>query len=88
MATPTASKGWQQRKIELFYESVEMSFSADACIFLHVHMIEDQDHFEDGLEVLNELTQVEAEADSFHRNLQQTASLYIHILEHIKKITL
>jgi hypothetical protein len=79
-------EGLAAKKIELFYKRVEESFSSDACTFLHVHMIEDQDHFEDGLAVLNELTQVEA--DSFQRNLQQTASLYIHILEHIKKITL
>jgi hypothetical protein len=78
-------EGLAAKKIELFYKRVESTYSPEACTFLRVHMDEDQEHFENGLEVLDKLTP--AEADSFMRNLQQTASLYIHILEHIQKLT-
>jgi hypothetical protein len=78
-------EGLAAKKIETFYERVESAFSPEACSFLRVHMTEDKEHFDHGLDVLKELTP--AEADSFRRNLQQTSALYIHMLEHIKKLT-
>lgn len=77
-------EGLAARKIELFYDRVEQSFSADACSFLRVHMIEDRDHFEEGLSVLDALTHAEIEA--FRRNMHQTAYLYAQMLHHIERI--
>ena len=78
-------EGLAAKKIQLIYPRLTASYPPEACRFLHVHMIEDQDHFEDGLEVLNDLT--ETEAGSFLRNLRQTSYFYIGMLEHVRRIT-
>ncbi len=80
-----ALEGLAAKKIELFYKRLEASYSPTACEFLRIHMIEDQGHFEEGLEVLDVLT--ETEADSYSRNLRQTSYLYIRMLEHIERLT-
>lgn len=78
-------EGLAAKKIQLIYPRLTASYPPEACRFLHVHMIEDQDHFEDGLEVLSDLT--ETEAGSFLRNLRQTSYFYIGMLEHVRRIT-
>jgi Iron-containing redox enzyme len=79
-------EGTAATKISLIYKRVETSHSPEGCTFLRVHMEEDPDHFERGLEVLDSLTS--AETDSYYRNLQQTTYLYVQMLEHIKRLTL
>jgi pyrroloquinoline quinone (PQQ) biosynthesis protein C len=77
-------EGLAAKKIELFYDRLERTYSPEACNFLRVHMIEDRDHFEEGLSALDVLTQVEM--DAFRRNMHQTAYLYIQMLAHIERI--
>jgi hypothetical protein len=48
-------------------------------------MTNDPEHFEHGLQALNEL--IEAEGGQFQRNLLQTCYFYIRTLEHIQKLT-
>ena len=77
-------EGLAATKIELFYGRLERTYSPDAYGFLRVHMIEDRDHFEEGLSALDFLS--EPEVDAFRRNLHQTAYLYIQMLGHIERI--
>jgi pyrroloquinoline quinone (PQQ) biosynthesis protein C len=77
-------EGLAAKKIELFYDRLERTYSPDAYSFLRVHMIEDRDHFEEGLSALDFLS--EPEMDAFRRNLHQTAYLYVQMLDHIERI--
>jgi hypothetical protein len=77
-------EGLAAKKIELFYDRLERTYSPDACSFLRMHMIEDRDHFEEGLLALDALTEVEM--DAFRCNMHQTAYFYIEMLAHIERI--
>jgi hypothetical protein len=77
-------EGLAAKKIQLIYPRLTTIYPPEACRFLHVHMIEDQEHFEDGLDILDDLTA--PEASSFLRNLQQTSYFYIAMLDHIQRV--
>jgi hypothetical protein len=79
-------EGLAAKKLDPIYKIVEETFSESACRFLHLHCVVDKDHFDQGLKDFNDMTPLEA--NFILKNLEQSCSLYILILEHAKRIAM
>jgi hypothetical protein len=77
-------EGLAAKKGALIYKVVEKIYSKETTRFLHLHSVVDKDHFETGLEFFNGVTSFEA--DFILKNLEQSCSLYLHILDHITSL--
>jgi hypothetical protein len=75
-----AKKGMQ------FYDIVRAAHGEKASRFLHLHCVVDKEHFEHGLEEI--VTVTDSEADIIIRNLEQSTTVYSHMLNHIRTLVM